>query len=826
MATGQDRIWGGVPIRNRHFTGRESLLERLEEALGGTSKVSVLPHTLQGLGGVGKTQLAVEYVYRQVDRYDLVWWIAAEQPSGVLRSLTELAERLGLPTTEDSERNARVVLDSLAGGGLTWLLVYDNAGDPETLDQFVPSSGGDVIVTSRTREWAAVGPSIEVDVFERAESVEYLQRRGAGETKIPASEADALAEKLGDLPLALEQAAAWHLSTAMPVQEYIALLDTHATDLLAEGKPSHYPFSVAAFVILAMERLRNDEPATAEFFELFAFLGGEPVPVSLLVNGRHAELSEPLSGLLRDRVRCGRAIRGLVRFGLAKVDAAQRIQVHRLVQRVLRDEMSSDRAAAALRNVRAILVGASPGNPDEYADLERHAALGPHLDPADLTNADILDGRVVVLDHARYLFIVGDYENSRHLAERAARTWERETSDSRLGPDGELTLLARAHLANALRALGDSASAAALARDTYRRFRDSSLIGPDHEFTLITGNQIGADLRIAGRYPEALEFAQASVAAHRTVFGADGTYPLRAKLGLAASLRLVGDFRGAAGLDEEVVESAGDGRQSLEARMNLALDYYGQGEYAAGLQLVEAWREPLRHVVGSHHRLALLADRTYGILLRKAGRLAESVELLQEAHARTLARFGPDHEHAVAVAVSLANAFRQVGQVDVAEDLISEALRRYGSTFGATHPLTLAATVNAAIVKRAVGQLDHATALDERAYEKLAEVLSPDHPYTLCAGGSVAADHALAGDHRSALARSTSILETSAHPDALLRAINRSHDLRATGSVQEGEALFARSLEGLRASLGHEHPEVVAVADGRRAEVDLEPMPS
>ena len=841
-------IWGGVPIRNRNFTGRVVLLERLEEALRSSSKAAVLPQTLHGMGGVGKTQLVVEYVYRHLEQYDLVWWIAAEQTASVLSSLTSLAERLGLTATEDRQQTARTVLDALAGGDLSWLLVYDNADDPDTLDQFLPSSGGDVIITTRLQEWAAVGPAIEVDVFRRPESVELLLKRtrdSAGNARILAAEADQLAEKLGDLPLALEQAAAWYLATAMPVKEYIELLDNHI-ELLSEGKPINYPLSVAAFVTLAMDRLRREALATAQLFELFAYLGGEPVAVSLLVNGKDADVSEPLRGMLRTKIPLNRAVRDLNRFGLAKVDATQRIQVHRLVQRVLRDTMSPDLAATTLRNVRNILIHANPGDPDEYGELPRQAAeIGPHLESADLIHADNIDARQVVLDHARYLYITGDYENSRRLAEQAAAAWEQETTDIKFGINGELTLLARAQVANAVRTLGDSSRAAPLALDAYNRFRDSPHLGERHEFTLITGNQVGADLRIAGRYLEALDFDLRSVSLHREVFQAeDDTYTLRAKTNLAVDYRMIGKFPEAFALDKEVAEFWEDAgrtdRRALEAYMNMARSYYGMGAYDAGLEVVERWRDPLQESVGSGHRLILLADRTYAILLRKAGRLAEAVELIRDTHERTHNRFGPNHEYSVTASVSLSNALREFGDIEEAERLIADALGRYKSDFGESHPLTLVALVNEAIIQRARGNFTAAKSLDERCYRELGKVLSAEHPYTLCAGTSLATDYALIGELEAALELSTEMVRVTResagggheardgfeHPYLLMRSINQATDLRATGAVEDGDALFEESMSALRRLLGPDHPEVLGIERGQRPEGDIEAPPT
>ncbi|WP_117208409.1 FxSxx-COOH system tetratricopeptide repeat protein [Allorhizocola rhizosphaerae] len=843
-------IWGGgVPIRNRNFIGRVALLNRLSEALRSSSKASVLPQTLQGMGGVGKTQLVVEYVYRNIDEYDLVWWIPAEHTSSVLTSLSQLAERLGLTTTvEDPQQTARTVLDALSSSDLAWLLVYDNADDLGSLDQFIPSTGGHVVLTSRNQEWATVGQAIEVDVFERHESVELLQRRtqddNTGNFRITIGEADELADKLGDLPLALEQAAAWHLATAMPINEYLTLLDTHIKDLLSEGKPPGYPVTVAAFVNLAIQELRSTAPATAQLFELFAYLGGQPIAVSLLRDGKNADVSEPLREMLGAAIPVNRAIRTLSRYGLAKVDPTQRIQVHRLVQRVLRDSLPTDLAAQAMKNVQVILAAANPGDPDEQGELHRQRELGPHIEPADLIHAESMAARQTVLDHTRYLYLVGDYENSRRLALQAAEAWEQDMSSTRLGPDGDLTLVARARAANAMRTLGDSGPAALLARDTYDRLRRNPDLGPQHEITLITGNQIGHDLRIQGRYQEALDFDQELLALHREVFGPTEVYTLRAQSNLAVDQRMVGNFAEALRLDRDVAahwETVGAGdHRALSAYINMARSYYGMGAYQAGLDVLERWRSPLLELVGPRHSQVLLAGRTHAILLRKAGRLSEAAEIIQENQERVHNRFGLVHEFSVAINVSYANVLRELGELDEAMRQLADTLPLYEENFGSSHPLTLVALVNQAILFRACQQPDRARELDQHCYRELTRVLAPDHPYTVCAGASLATDYALAGEHEAAAELSRQMLELSTHlaghghearggarhPYALMRAINLAHDLRAIGDQQGSDALFAESIAGLREALGEDHPQITAIEQGQRTEGDIESTPT
>ena len=854
------RILGDIPIRNRNFTGRLELLDQLEVALRTGSTTSVLPPTLGGLGGVGKTQLVIEYVHRHLDQYDLVWWIPAEQTATVLTALTQLAERLGLPVAEDQQETARTVLNWLAGSDREWLLVYDNADDPSTLSQLLPSTGGHVIVTTRIEEWSRIGVAIEVDVFHRRESIELLTNRTgepAGNPTITEAEADELADRLGDLPLALEQAAAWYLVTGMPIREYIDLLEDRIKDLLDEGKPADYPLTVAAFVAVAVEKLRAADEAAAQMFSLFAYLGGEPVRQSLLRHGSNADVAEPLRTALGDPIRTSRIVRDLRRYGLAKAvdrpasatspmyaDRSPRLQVHRLVQRVLRDTLAPDEQRLTLRNVQSLLTAANPGDPDDVGEFERQREMGPHLLPADMINSGTSMGRQVVLDHSRFLYLSGDYENSRTLADLASTAWAADTSDAELGPDGQQTLLARAQVANATRALGDSDAAAAILHEVYERFRANPRLGPTHVYTLITGNQVGHDMRIRGRYHDALAFDRESVTLHRQVFGEGGSYTLRAIGNLAVDHRLIGEFAEALKLDNDIAghwaDVGGLDVSVLRAYMNVAHDHYGLGNYRAALGVLEQWLPVQERLLGQRHGLVLMSERTHAVTLRKVGRLEQAVEVMRTNYERTANRFNPNHEFSVAAGMSLANALRQSGRLDEATAYMSDALSRYRSNFGPDHPLTLAAQVNDAIMRRAGGDETGARHIDRETYGLLRQVLGEDHPYTICAGTSLATSLAMAREHRAALELSREMLRLSRradtggaearggadHPYVLMRAINLSYDLLATGAEQESETLYQDSLERLRWALGGDHPEVGLAQERRRLEGDIEPPPT
>jgi tetratricopeptide (TPR) repeat protein len=827
------QIRGNVPLRNRDFTGRDELLEHLRQALESTSKASVLPRALHGLGGVGKTQLAVEYVYRYGDQYDLIWWISAEEPSLALSSLATLCEELRLPLNRDQKQAAETVLRSLSTSQLKWLLVFDNADDPADIVPLVPTAGGDVIITSRNQAWTTVGQPIEVDVFARNESVELLQKRGAS---ISTSDASRLADKLGDLPLALDQAASWHAATGMPVSEYLELFDSHVRDFLSEGKPASYRTTVAASVTIALNQLRQTTPAAVELLALFAYLGAEPISVGLLRRAKDAALSEVLRELLREQINLNRAIRELTRHGLARLHPDQRIQVHRLVQMVLREELGDTLAAQSLENVQRILASANPSQPDLPEDRLLYQELGPHVVPAQLTTSDLYGARQVVLDEIRYLYVVGDYEGSRKLAESALEAWS--TADGRgLGEDGELTLIAMRHLANTARALGDVTRARELDATAFQRLTERPQFGPYHEHTIATATGVGQDLRLAGEYRQALQLDRNTLEAHVRVFGEDDAPTLRAQSNLAVNLRMLGNFADALKVDEDVVRRwaetvSTDDPRYLACEANLARDLYGLGRYTDVLTRIQRIHRILRDTLGPGHLDTLHTARTLAMALRKTGKYRDALKWSRTNYRDCHAWLGPHHEHTLAATMTHANSLRAAGEIGEARGLAEEAVKGYHETFGRDHPLTLVANANMAVALRSAGEHREARRIDEEALTKMEATLGAEHGYTLCVANNLANDLFLSADLTGARPMSQHNLEVTRrvrgpeHPYSLACATNAALDLQATGDDIAGQDLLDATVTALARVLGPEHPETVDASRFKRAECDIEPPPT
>jgi hypothetical protein len=201
-------VWNGPP-HNPHFTGRDAELGRLANGLASGSAVTV--HSLHGLGGVGKTQLAAEYAHAHAGDYDVVWWVAAEETASIPDQFAALAAALGLEPATDPDAlraQAHAALRATAG----WLLVFDNADEPEDIAGWLPrapqpgGAPGHVIVTTRRGGFGSLGAVLDLDVIGLADAVALLR------TRVPdldQATGEAIATELGRLPLALEQAAAY-----------------------------------------------------------------------------------------------------------------------------------------------------------------------------------------------------------------------------------------------------------------------------------------------------------------------------------------------------------------------------------------------------------------------------------------------------------------------------------------------------------------------------------------------------------------------------------------------------------------------------------------
>jgi DNA-binding SARP family transcriptional activator len=278
-----------LPGHNPNFTGRDDLLDRLAAHLkaGPGATALVQAQAVYGLGGIGKTQLAIEYAHRHADEYELVWWIGAEQPSAIPDQLVALGRELRLPEAPDQAETIRALWKELRRRD-RWLLLFDNAESVQDLRPYWPPGGhGHLLVTSRNPAWGGLAATLPVDVLPRVEAVAFLKRRLGGGDAVCNVDLDRMAAALGDLPLALEQAAAYLEETASSPGDYLDLLDTHAGELFALGHPATTEQTIATTWTVSLRQLRDQTPAAEDLLVLCAFLAADDIPHTLLV--RHSD---------------------------------------------------------------------------------------------------------------------------------------------------------------------------------------------------------------------------------------------------------------------------------------------------------------------------------------------------------------------------------------------------------------------------------------------------------------------------------------------------------------------------------------------------------
>jgi transcriptional regulator with XRE-family HTH domain len=569
LAETMPRVWN-IPARNPAFTGRGELLAAVQGRLRAGHAAVV--QALYGMGGVGKTQLAAEYAHRFAGSYDLAWWINADQDTLIGDQVASLGLTLGcIPAGTANEAMRAAVLAELRQRG-RWLLIFDNAEAPADVTPWLPGGGGHVLITSREHGWDEVATPIEIDVLSRAESIELFQRRVPRLTEV---DADRLATELGDLPLAIAQAAGFIADTGTPASQYLDLLQTRARQLLDRGAPGSYPRSLAAATALIADRLADSDPAAAELASLCAFLAPELIPEYLFTGAAAGLLPGELAARAADPLAWRQTLAHMSRQSLARIDH-RGLQMHRLTQAILRDRLTPARAAATRKCTEAILAAGDPGDPPDPGTWARWAQLMPHVLAADLGATDSAALRELVRRVCWYLIERGDARTARDLISILRRQWR-----DRLGEDHQHTLMAAHYHAWALWELGRYAESRDLNRDTLARHR--RVLGEDHPDTLNSAHNLAMDLRMLGDAQAARDLDHDTRDRYRRTQGEDHLFTLRSASNLAADLRALGQPRAARDLDQDTLQRrrrvlGHDHPDTLSSARNLALDLPAPGQ--------------------------------------------------------------------------------------------------------------------------------------------------------------------------------------------------------------------------------------------------------
>ncbi|MCO1653631.1 FxSxx-COOH system tetratricopeptide repeat protein [Pseudonocardia humida] len=731
-----------LPWRNRGFTGRDELLQRLHDRLRDATLAAVLPvEAVHGLGGIGKTELVLEFAHRFSSDYDVVWLVAAEQPTVAAADLAALARRLGAPATADQSAAIEHLFDLLRER-TRWLLIYDNAEHPTALRGLLPPAGrGNVLVTSRWAAWSRLAEPLRLDVLARAESVRFL---GSRVPTADTAELDDLAELLGDLPLALDEAAAYLEATNLPLSDYLRLV-RHRVRELFDLAPQHPRPAMAIWTgpdadqrrvattwSVSLEKVRAQAPLAEKLLALCALLAPE-IPRSMFVEHASA-LPGELASVVRDPIAYNAMLASIGLYSLAAVGPSV-VGLHRLVQAVIRARLAP---AEEREWARAAVVLLRAAFPDDTRDARRWAdceqAL-PHV-LAAAAHAERLGvaGEPVgwLYGHAAaYLRARGQYRRALALSRRAV-----ELTEAALGPEHIEVAARREELGLVLWNSGELAQAREQVEAALRTA--VRVLGPDHPDVGTTRSHLGLVLQDVGDLPAARAEHEHALRISENALGPEHPDVGTRRNNLGLVLRAQGDLDGARAQFERALEigerTAGpDDLDIATRRNNLALVLRSQGRLAEARTHYERALRICEAVLGPWHPKIGTLRNNLGGLLRAMGDLAGARTELDRALRISENALGPGHLDVAVVRNSLGLALFEAGDLDAARAEHEHALRISEDVLGPDHPDVGARRMSLGRVIHAQGDVPAARAEYERALTISTATLGAGHPQVAAA---------------------------------------------------------------------------------------------
>ncbi len=711
-------IWNIPYPRNPLFTGREDLLDQLHQKLTMRGKSDVTtatvaaltqPQALKGLGGIGKTQLAIEYAYRYQNHYPHTFWVNAATEEALIASFVAIADLLPsfIGKDEQDQRNVvEAVKRWLEQSSTRWLLLFDNADDISLLRPFLPKNGpGHILLTTRAHAVNSIAASIQVEKMNLMEGVCLLLRRVYGlaphlspmqvlehASVEDTNEAGSIVAALDFLPLALDQAGAYIEETGCGFAEYLTIYDTHRNALLARRgtQTTNYPDSVATTWSLSFEKVEQANLAAAELLRLCAFLAPDAIPEEF-IRDEVVFWSTPLKIAAADSFTFNQMMEELLKFSLLeRLAEARLLSIHRLVQAVQKDRMEqNEQGRWAERVIRAV----NHAFPDDPESLEVWPQCRRYLDQTQICYALIEEYQLPLVEGANLLDRTGIY-----LAEHALYTIAEplhrralEIFEKQSGPEHPDTANSLHNLANLYQEQGKYAEADVLYQSALQILEKQ--LGPDHSETAQLLNNLAALYWTQGQYVKAEPLYTRAIAIQERQLGPD-------HLRTATSLN------------------------------NLALLYQEQGKYIEAEDLYKRSLQISEQQLGPDHPKTAISLDSLAALYAAQGEYAKAEPLYIRALAIREWQLGPDHPETAQVLNNLASLYRDQDKYDEAEPLYRRALRISEQQLGPDHPNTAAGFSNLAAFYYAQGDYIQAEQLHKRALAIRERQLGPDHPST------------------------------------------------------------------------------------------------
>jgi tetratricopeptide (TPR) repeat protein len=656
------RIWHVPYRRNLLFTGRDNLLTQLHDRFANPSNRPAIALTqsqaISSLGGIGKTQTALEYAYRYRENYRAVLWVSAASEEALQKDFVTLAQVLGLPKQQSQDQQRIIAaVQAWLSTQQQWSLVLDNADDLAMTQQYLPdlaTTNGHLLFTTRAQAVGHLAYGVEIEQIQQEDGALLLLRRAKVvspeatlELASPQArtEAEAIVSQLGGLPLAIDQAGAYIEETGCGLAGYLALYRERRTELLRRRSsfPSDHPEPVATTWSLSFRLVEQANPAAADLLRLCAFLDPDAIPESLLKDGKD-KLGSALKAVVANDYTLNQAIEELRKFSLMRRNAdSKQLSLHRLVQAVLRDGMEEKVQRQWAKRVVFVVNAAFPQV--EFRVWDRCRAYLPHA----LACATLIEQF-----HLRQ-------PEAAELLDRAGWYLREQATYAQAEP-----LLLQA------------------------RTLEEQLSERGQDLLAVTLNNLMLLYRDQGKYEQALPYGQQALAIYERTLGLDHLNTAITLDNLALLYNYQGKYEQAEPLFQRALtikkQSLGADHHDIGITLNnLALLYNNQGKYEQAEPLYQEALANNEKSMGPEHPETATTLTNLADLYNYQGKYEQAKPLFQRALAIRDRSLGPDHPHTATTLYQLASLYRRQGQYEQAEPLIKRTITIDENAYGPDH---------------------------------------------------------------------------------------------------------------------------------------------
>ena len=726
--------FGSRPKVTAGFVKREGQDELFDAILTRAEPRTVLT----GMRGSGKTQLAAAIATRcEEDGWPFVAWIDAESRDKLIANLYNLALQAGIDAPKDvpPETIVQRFLDQLRSADAEdRLFVFDNVENLDDLKGITPEGCGVrlIITTTRHLDWNSLGWfPLTVGVFEREQSIALLCER-TGDAHRDA--ADQIAEALGDLPVAVTQAAATAKWGGYTLSDYLDRLSNHPLESsISRLEGDDYPDAAGVALFMAHEQAldrlrtksRQQEIVARLLLGTLSLLAASGIPSHWLLNFNDES----------DAVR--KALSFLKRASILQESTdGNKTIIHRLQGQVYRETYLIDQKMfRAARTCAAALLNEI--NVDRLDNFERQRQETRNL--VEQISAVTSQGHSqslfsdpafvsILATTLRYATDLGMPQLALTITESVTQAYDT------LGADHPETLTSRNNLANAYQDAGKLEEAITLYEQNLKDFED--LLGPDHPETLTSRNNLANAYQDAGRLNEAIALYEQALTDSTHILGPNHLYTLAAQSNLASAYRDSGRLDKAIELLQQSLTDRTrilglEHPDTLLSRSNLAGAYLESGRLDKAIELLEQTLTDSTRILGPSHPKTLISRNNLANAYQATGRFDDAIYLHHQNLDDRTHILGPDHPSTLASRNNLAYTYQDVGRLDEAIPLLEQILKDYTRILGSHHPDTLTSRNNLANTYLDADRLEEAITLLEQNFTDCSRILGPLHPHTL-----------------------------------------------------------------------------------------------